>query len=181
MNKRWLLLLAVCVSAWSGVDVALEAQAEEFGGLAPLKMTLTGSIEYSDSDPEMPEEMFGTWQRTRTLVESSFPGQFEPFETGYWTLSKSTDNILTISNPENGAKSRVHVESVKGKTVRFEYLSQGPYGTQCHEQLVLHATDEAISGTQERVCGARGQAQYRAVARVSGYRLDQGPAISIFR
>jgi hypothetical protein len=170
------------VSVLMGTGVNLSAQAgEEFGGLSPLRMTLSGTVQYSETDPEMPEEMFGTWQRTRTMVESTFPGQFEAFETGYWTLSKSYDNVLSISNPETGAKSRVHVESVRGKTVRFEYLSQGPHGTQCHEELILSATDDAISGTQQRVCGFGSSEKYRAVARVSGYRLDQGPAVSIFR
>lgn len=176
-----LLMLCVC-TLFSGPIFNLSAQAgEDFGGLAPLRMTLSGTVQYSDTDPEMPEEMFGTWQRTRTMLESTFPGQVEPFETGYWTLSKSDDNVLTISNPETGAKSRVHVESVQGRTVKFEYLSQGPHGTQCHEELILSATDDAIAGTQQRVCGFGKNPQYKAVARVSGYRLDQGPAISIFR
>jgi hypothetical protein len=185
MNQKshGLSLLMLCVCAlFSGPLFNLSAQAgEDFGGLSPLRMTLSGTVQYSDTDPEMPEEMFGTWQRTRTMLESTFPGQFEAFETGYWTLSKSDDNVLTISNPETGAKSRVHVESVQGQTVKFEYLSQGPHGTQCHEELILSATDDAIAGTQQRVCGFGKVAQYRAVARVSGYRLDQGPAISIFR
>lgn len=134
---------------------------------------LKGGISYSEGDVELPPELFGTWQRTRTLLESNLPQSFDSFETGYWTIEKNEDH-LTLTNPENGASTTIHLQSVQGKTAKFEYFSKLSDGTPCREELTLSAGEDSLRGTQKKVCSAGKVNRVYAVATVSGYRLDRG-------
>jgi hypothetical protein len=148
---------------------------------APSARTvLTGTVSYAQGEVALPAEMYGTWQRTRTLIESSYPGQFSGMEMGYWTIA-NTNGHITLTNPETGASTTIHVQAVQGSTAKFQYHTRLADGSRCVEQLTLTAGDEAIHGIQQKDCSLGGSRRYHAVARVSGYRLDQGPAISIFR
>lgn len=172
MSKLLLMSLALglCMASMAGW---CEAYEENTGN----RLLITGAVSY---DAEVPEEIYGTWHRSRILVESNFPERFQKIETGYWTISKSEDR-LTLSNPETGASTTVHVESVNHNTATFHYVSSLTDGTPCKEELVLTAADDSLKGTQKKVCSVSSRQQYYVIAKVEGYRLDQGPAIEIFR
>ncbi|MBY0402551.1 MAG: hypothetical protein K2X66_01525 [Cyanobacteria bacterium] len=144
------------------------------------KTILKGNINYSDEVEQIPDEMFGTWQRTRTLTYSNFPDQYTSLEMGYWTIAED-GNQITLKNPESGAATTIHVASIQGNTVKFKYRSALWDGTPCVEELILSADEDSLVGTQRKVCKAGYNTQYTATARVSGQRLDHGPALSIFK
>lgn len=172
MSKRLVVLLGFALMSLQGGLMFSSSEASE--RLSTSRTVLTGTVRYSDED--IPPEIFGTWQRTRTLLESTFPNPHEPLELGYWTIEKR-DNQLILTNPDNGASTAIQLQAVHGKTATFVYNSHQADGSPCKEELSLTATQNNLQGVQRKVCRTRAQQTRHAVARVSGFRLDQGDAL----
>lgn len=100
------------------------AQPTESGGDAPsappmLRAGVSKSL-------YLPDDMYGYWSVTGTLLETNAPGSFNQILHDIWVLEEVGDEVR-ISNPVTGASASVNVEKVEGNTATFHrtFVSRG--------------------------------------------------------
>lgn len=67
----------------------------------------------------VPNSFYGTWRVTSKLVDTDSPVTFKQNSLDLWNLSR-TDNVITLSNPFNGAKADITVDRVESNYVVFK-------------------------------------------------------------
>lgn len=140
---------------------------------------LNARIVYGSSD--VPDEMFGYWDRHRTLIDSTRTDSFPPQESGSWMLSRQDERIY-LMNPDTGAMVEVSVTDIRNNTAVFEYKKQLANGNWCREELELTLDNpDVIRGFQRKSCyqpRTSGSTPYfYASARVKGVRSDNLPPL----
>ncbi len=76
---------------------------------------LKGGVE---ATKELPEEFYGVWSVTSTLIDTNKPGLFNVTGSDVWRLEK-TNGVITLSNPTTGARASIRVDEVRGQTAKF--------------------------------------------------------------
>ncbi|MEB3285949.1 MAG: hypothetical protein VKJ04_00445 [Vampirovibrionales bacterium] len=79
--------------------------------IKPLKISISRS-EY------LPDDMYGYWSVTGTLMESNSPDYFNRLVHNIWVLEQSGEKVV-VSNPVNGASASIDVDKVEGQTATF--------------------------------------------------------------
>lgn len=82
---------------------------------------------YSEDKPTLlrasvsmvPTSFFGTWRVTSKLVETDSPVTFKQSGLDLWNLSRTND-VITLSNPFNGANAEITINSVNNNCVVFK-------------------------------------------------------------
>ncbi len=72
---------------------------------------------------DLPQEFYGTWTVVSMLVETNNPELFRMRSSDIWTFERTGD-VITLSNPINGASASITVKEVKGKTATFTRVSE---------------------------------------------------------
>ena len=67
----------------------------------------------------VPKSFFGTWRVTSKLVDTDSPVTFKQSSLDLWNLSR-TNNVITLSNPFNGANAEISIDSVNNNYVVFK-------------------------------------------------------------
>lgn len=96
----------------SGVACAQE-EDDDAGPARTIKAGVSKSL-------YLPEEMYGYWSVTGTLLESNSPTSFNRIMHNIWVLEQVGDSVV-ITNPISGASASVNVEKVEGQTATFHH------------------------------------------------------------
>lgn len=67
----------------------------------------------------VPTSFFGTWRVTSKLVDTDSPVTFKQSSLDLWNLSR-TNNVITLSNPFNGANAEISIDSASNNYVVFK-------------------------------------------------------------
>lgn len=67
----------------------------------------------------VPTSFFGTWRVTSKLVDTDSPVTFKQTSLDLWNLSRTND-VITLSNPFNGANAEITIDSVNNNYVVFK-------------------------------------------------------------
>lgn len=80
---------------------------------------LTGSVTM------VPNSFYGTWRVTSKIIDTDSPITFKQNSLDLWNLSR-TNNVITLSNPFNGAKADITINKAETNYVVFK--KSGKYG-----------------------------------------------------
>ena len=83
---------------------------------------IQGGVMLSDT---VPDELYGSWKVESVCTRTTDRNLFEFGSVDIWTLSRNGETV-TLSNPISGARADIHINEVKGKTVKFEKKSYYP-------------------------------------------------------
>lgn len=93
----------------------------------------------------VPQSFFGTWRVQSKLVDTNSPLIFKENNVDLWNLSRLGD-VITLSNPFNGAKADITIDSVSEETVIF--TKSGKYGNKNLTDVVeIKLSGENFAGT----------------------------------
>lgn len=73
----------------------------------------------------VPTSFFGTWRVSSKRLETDSPIVFKPNSLDLWNLSR-TGNVITLSNPFNGANADITIDRVNNNYIVF--TKNGRYG-----------------------------------------------------
>ena len=73
---------------------------------------LTGSVTM------VPQSFYGTWRVASKRIETNYSQGFKENGLDIWNLSR-TGNVITLSNPFNGAKAEITVQKTDTNYVEF--------------------------------------------------------------
>ena len=104
--------LLIIIIVFCFLPVSLNTSAEE-------TKLLTATI------TKVPESFFGTWRVTSSRVDTDTPSVFKEKSLDIWNLSRTFD-VITLSNPFNGAKAEIILDKVDSDYIVF--TKQGKYG-----------------------------------------------------
>ncbi len=100
---------------------------------------LTGSVS------AVPQSFYGTWRVSSKLVDTDSPLIFKENNVDLWNLSRLGD-VITLSNPFNGAKADITIDSVSEGTVIF--TKSGKYGNKNLTDVVeIKLSEDTFAGT----------------------------------
>lgn len=91
----------------------------------------------------VPESFYGTWRVKSKLEDTDSPVKFKQQSLDLWNLSR-TDNVITLSNPFNGANAEITIDKVNDNYVVFKKVTK-------YESNVLTDTVEVILNGDEFV------------------------------
>lgn len=74
---------------------------------------------------DLPQEFYGTWTVISVLVETNNPELFRQKSSDIWTFSRAGD-MITLTNPINGASASITVTEVHDKTASFTRIKKEP-------------------------------------------------------
>lgn len=177
-GKLFTLLLTGTL-AFSWLSPAL---AQEQIALSSGNKPFVASVRYLVDS--VPSDLFGHWQRTRSVVDTSAPqGFFGMNDEGLWTISRLGEKVFFL-NPDNGVKVNIPITKVANDTATFAYDKQLPGGKWCHEELTLIPAYDRLSGMQSKTCYQRGadgrpEQYFFAVAEVAGHRATSLPPLPL--
>ena len=70
----------------------------------------------------VPQDFYGTWIVTGTMLSASITDVYKPYSVDVWTLSRY-GNIIVLANPISGASASISVEEINGNTIKFNRVS----------------------------------------------------------
>ena len=73
---------------------------------------------------EVPKTFFGCWRVKAKLDDTNSYGTFKPQSVDMWSLSRA-GNIITLSNPFNGANAEIKLQAIEGNLIIFS--KKAPY------------------------------------------------------
>lgn len=97
----------------------------------------------------LPEEFYGMWSVTSTLLETNSPYLFNKKTSDIWVL-KRENNQITLSNPVTGASSSITIEEVEGKTAIFSRKKETPFLIET-ETPKITVEGDSFYGTDELI------------------------------
>ena len=84
------------------------------------------SVVFANSDKVLkgsvmmvPDSFYGTWRVTSKLLDTDSPVTFKQNSLDLWNLSR-TGNVISLSNPFNGASADISVDRVESNYVVFK-------------------------------------------------------------
>ena len=104
--------LLIIIIVFCFLPVSLNTSAEE-------TKLLTATI------TKVPESFFGTWRVISSRVDTDTPSVFKEKSLDIWNLSRTFD-VITLSNPFNGAKAEIILDKVDSDYIVF--TKKGKYG-----------------------------------------------------
>ena len=93
------------------------AEKEKFSVVGGV---LKGNVSASK---ELPAEFYGTWSVKAKIIRATNTNGFRIKGSDIWVFEKNKD-IITLTNPANGASASITVDEVKGKTATFTRKSE---------------------------------------------------------
>lgn len=103
-NKIIYLLLIILSLSFIGIS---QSFADTKGTLV-----LNGYVE------EIPTSFYGTWRVVASLIDTDAPLTFKEKSLDLWNLTRTND-VITLSNPFNGAKADIVIDSVNNSEIVF--------------------------------------------------------------
>lgn len=92
----------------------------------------------------VPQTFFGTWRVVSKRIETDSPAKFKENGIDLWNLSR-TNNVISLSNPFNGAKAEITVKRADTKYV--EFTKSGRYDKKIlNDRVELYIDGETFSG-----------------------------------
>lgn len=70
----------------------------------------------------VPTSFFGTWRVNSKLVDTDSPVTFKQTSLDLWNLSRTND-VITLSNPFNGANTEITIDSANNNYVVFKKMA----------------------------------------------------------
>lgn len=99
------------------------------------------------SSKELPEEFYGTWSVSGTMIETNNRILFGDKSSDIWILSKDQD-IITLTNPTSGASASITVNAVKGKKATFSRKKDTKNHKE-YEKVTITVDNENFYGSDE--------------------------------
>ena len=129
MKKSIVLFLIICATFLCNLTVNADTSSPKL---------LTGSV------TEIPKSFFGLWRVSSKLIETDSPVIFQENNIDLWNLSRVGD-VITLSNPFNGANATVTVDSIDNKYIVF--TKTGKYGSKILTDTVkINLSEESFEG-----------------------------------
>lgn len=67
---------------------------------------------------DLPQEFYGTWSVSSTLIDTNSPGKFRLRSSDIWTFQREGD-VITLSNPSTNASASITINEVRNNTAIF--------------------------------------------------------------
>lgn len=129
MKKYIVFILIICTIFLCDLNVNADTSSPKL---------LTGSV------VKVPKSFFGLWRVSSKLIETDSPVIFQENNIDLWNLSR-VDNVITLSNPFNGANATVTVDSIDNKYIVF--TKTGKYGNKILTDTVkINLSEETFEG-----------------------------------
>jgi hypothetical protein len=93
--------------------------------MLPVKSEENYTLSAGVSINEIPKTFYGSWRVVAKLDETDSLRTFKPQSVDIWTLSR-VGNVITLSNPFNGASAQISLKTVEGNLVIFS--KEAPFG-----------------------------------------------------
>ena len=81
-------------------------------------MSYGAVLEAGVSVEDVPKPLLGTWRVSGTMESSNSYESFKSKSMDFWELSRRGD-VITLFNPQNGAKDDISVSTVEGNLIVF--------------------------------------------------------------
>ena len=92
-----------------------------FVQLKACSTTILGGVSVIE---QVPQELFGSWAVSAVQSYTNNPQKYNLIPSlDYWTIYKY-DNVLTLENPQSGARASVKIKEVVNNTVSFTRQSK---------------------------------------------------------
>lgn len=92
----------------------------------------------------VPSSFFGTWRVTSKLMDTDSPTIFKQNNVDVWNLSRTND-VITLSNPFNGAKAEITIDMVNNNRVIF--TQKGKFGSKIlTDRVEIKLTGDTFKG-----------------------------------
>ena len=108
--SRFIIIIFICLSFFFCVYNNVQAEETKL-----LTATIT----------KVPQSFFGTWRVASKRIDTDAESIFKENSIDIWNLSKTFD-VITLSNPFNGAKAEIILDRVDSNYIVF--TKQGKYG-----------------------------------------------------
>lgn len=115
MRKKFLYILIVVMIIFGLGLPQTGHSAEDNSSDLVLKATVT----------KVPDAFYGTWRVNSKIIDTDSPVTFKQTSLDLWNLSR-TNNVITLSNPFNGAKADITIDKVNNNYIVFK--KTGRYG-----------------------------------------------------
>lgn len=108
---------------------------------------IVGGISMTEN---VPQEMFGSWVVSAVQTYTNNPQKYNAMPSlDYWNIYKH-DNVLTLENPQSGARASVTVKEVVDNTVSFVRQSKKT-NSEVTETPTITILGENFFGTDKMV------------------------------
>ena len=92
-----------------------------FVQLKACSTTILGGVSVIE---QVPQELFGSWAVSAVQSYTNNPKKYNSMPSlDYWNIYKH-DNVLTLENPQSGARASVKIKEVVNNTVSFTRQSK---------------------------------------------------------
>lgn len=97
---------------------------------------------------EVPKPLFGTWRVQGSMESSNSYDSFRGKCMDFWKLSRA-DGIITLYNPQSGAKDEISINTVEGNLVIFTRVAKFDNNKVLTDTVTIRLNGNNFSGLND--------------------------------
>ncbi len=116
---------------------------------------------------KIPQEFYGTWRVTSTLISSNNDEIFRKNSVDLWNLSRVGD-VITLDNPFSGAHASIMVDEVNNRLIKFKKIGAYDNSKKLTDIVELTLAKETFTGINKL--------KFDTISKVDGHVIKSDTA-----